>query len=84
MRGFEADSWGTEFVFVIPPNNGDVASTEAALDIIGMEKAHNISVKIEYNEVTGSGANVKLSKKADVVFVVHAAIVRPFFEVIGS
>ncbi|VIO89741.1 Uncharacterized protein BM_BM1548 [Brugia malayi] len=43
----EADSWGTKFIFILPPNNINKFRTYCYL--AGMNKEANITVNIEYN-----------------------------------
>ncbi|VDK50582.1 unnamed protein product [Gongylonema pulchrum] len=76
VTGYEADSWGTEFIFVVPPNNGDAANTKAVLEISAMIRGKLVNVLIEYNEVTGKDSNDTLTRKVEKLLVKEHTEVR--------
>uniref|UniRef100_A0A0R3RSH4 Calpain_III domain-containing protein n=1 Tax=Elaeophora elaphi TaxID=1147741 RepID=A0A0R3RSH4_9BILA len=65
LKGYEADSWGTEFIFMLPQNSR--TSNRAAFHIFGMDKEKNITVNIEYNILRNGSDQSKIEKKKDEV-----------------
>ncbi|VBB25667.1 unnamed protein product [Acanthocheilonema viteae] len=69
LSGYEADSWGTEFIFILPQNSH---LNRAACHIFGMDKQKNITVNIEYNVLSSKNNGSKVGKKKDKL-VIRAA-----------
>ncbi|VDM13151.1 unnamed protein product [Wuchereria bancrofti] len=72
LKGYEADSWGTDFIFIIPQKISQ--SDRAACYIFGMDKEKNVTVNIEYNILSSKSDKSKVEKKKDKV------VIRSFYE----
>uniref|UniRef100_A0A183HM07 Glyco_hydro_38C domain-containing protein n=1 Tax=Onchocerca flexuosa TaxID=387005 RepID=A0A183HM07_9BILA len=75
LKGFEADSWGTEFIFVLPSNSRNI--NRAACHIFGMNKQENITVNIEYSVSSSEIDNSVVGRKKDnIIFKGHYKFMR--------
>ncbi|KAM3720093.1 Phosphoglucomutase-like protein [Dirofilaria immitis] len=67
LKGYEADSWGTEFIFILPSNSHNVI--ESSCYIFGMNKLMNITVNIDYNIMITKNNNSEVVQKKDKVII---------------
>lgn len=69
---YNADSWGTEFIFALPPN--DVDAFQAYCSFIGLKK-ESIFVNVDYPGIN----NAKLVRKKDKLSFIAAYKVCSYF-----
>lgn len=57
----EIDTYGSEFIFVYPPNNSGSRGVRATLSIINPNTRHHANVTIEYPEFNTTGIGNKIT-----------------------
>ncbi|VDM91996.1 unnamed protein product [Litomosoides sigmodontis] len=67
LKGYEADSWGTEFIFVLPGSSHNVNGS--GCHIFGMDRQKDIKVNIEYNALNNDHKNSSRVRKKDEVVI---------------
>ncbi|VIO93038.1 Uncharacterized protein BM_BM9011 [Brugia malayi] len=72
LKGYEADSWGTEFIFIIPQKSSE--SNQAACYIHAMDREKNVTANIEYNILSIKNNKSEIEKKKDKV------VLRSFYQ----